>query len=546
MISVDTETEEFDEEKGVTPRNAKLIGVSVGYDKDWAEYETDEKKWQGLIANEPTIVYHNARFDILKLKQSGITIPDEFEDTLIAAHLINENTPHGLKYLASSVLGHESVKYTDVDKTDASAFAEYAKNDAKWTYELWERYKTELHQQDLLKVYDLEKRLVPVIHGMESAGMMIDSDKLSIFKAEVDAEHIVRKRNVFDVAGIEFEINSPKQVGEFLYDTLQLTCQKITKSGANSTNREALIALKHPIADAILKYREVDKIRNAFSNKYGKYVESDSRVRASYNPLGTATGRFSCSAPNQQQISSKSTLGKQFRNCFVAAPGKKLVIADWSQFELRILAHYSEDPLLLEAYKNGADLHKQTAMNVFNTKSPTADQRQVSKTINFGTVYGLSPYGLFQRLPGLGINGVSENQCAQFINKYFQTYRGIKYFLSAVERTIRTRGYVKTLYGRRRRLKVFSNREVRQAQNMVIQGTAADLCKEALIGIYNDLPADSAITGVIHDEIIVETPEDTAPLVEEIMTAHMQRAPANFRVPLEIDCRIVDCWGEGK
>ena len=543
LISIDCETEEFS--KDITPKNAQILGLAVGYDKDLAVYEKDPSRWQALMQADKAI-YHYATFDIMKLKQQKIVLPESFEDTKIASHLLNENTSNHLKDLARDILHKDVVKYADVDKSDEAAFNQYACNDARWTYELWEKFESQLNKEGLEKVYALEKALVKVVHHMENSGMLIDQVKLQEFKLKVKEEQELRKLRLFELAGGEFEYTSPKQAGEFLYGKLGLKCPKKTPTGRLSTDRESLINLHHPISDALLACREVDKIDNAFASKYGDYIENDGRIRCEYNPLGTVTGRFSVRNPNQQQVSSKSKLGKVFRDCFIAAPGKKLVIADNSQMELRMLAHYSQDPIMLEAYQKNIDLHTLTAQSIFNTQSPTTEQRNISKIINFGIVYGLSSHGLYARLPGFGIEGFTEQNCSDFIDRYFDKHKKIRAFLNQVKILVTHRGWVKTLYGRRRRLKAESNREIRQAGNFIIQGSSADLHKQALVNIHKDLPKDCAIIGVIHDEIIVEAPEELSLGVKELLDTYMRQTPKGFTVPMMVECKIVDCWGQAK
>lgn len=541
-IGVDCETEEFNADKGITARTAKMIGMSVAYDDQWATYETDPEKWK-IPPGVP--VFHHAKFDLSKFKKAGVPTPEKWEDTLIASHLINENIPnHKLKSLAKSLLNKEVTLYTDVDSSDPAAFSEYAKNDARYTYSLWHRFQHELDYQNLNRVYDLEKNLVPVIQSMEDAGMLIDQEELASFNVLVKTTLEERKEALFKLAGQEFEVDSPKQTAEFLYDTLGLKCRKFTAKKAPSVNEAALIALYNPISDAILAYRETRTLYNNFSNKLHKFIEEDGRIRASFNPLGPVTGRLSCSDPNIQQCPSKSELGRKFRRCFVAPKGSKLLVADYSQMELRVLAHFSGDPLLISAYQNGLDLHTETAKMVFNTSTPTKDQRTLAKIVNFGIVYGLTPVGLYRRLPLFGVHNVSLKECEEFISRYFQTYKGVRTFLGIVEKVLKRRGYVKTLWGRRRRLQGINDREVRQAQNFIIQGTSADMCKQAMIDIHRELPKGARIIAMIHDELIVECPDELVVESQKVIEHYMSQTPENFKVTMGADIKVVNRWGE--
>lgn len=558
-VGVDTETEEFDSKTGITARTAKMKGLAVAYSKEWAEYETDPEKWASKVPGKGTnAVFHNARFDLMKLKQAGLPQPESWDDTLIAAHLCDENTPHGLKDLAKQLpyvkmaekLGVNVVtKYKDVDKNDPVAFAQYAKDDAIYTLQLWEnKYRQELSYQELDDVYELEKSIVPVVHQMQDTGLLIDEVELSEFGKFVQEERARKRAAAFAVAEEEFPIDSPKEVGNFLYNTKKLRCKKHTKkTGSPSTDREALVALDNPIAEAILQYREMSKLETAFTNKLPTHIDTDGRIHPEFNPLGAATGRFSCSAPNVQQAPGKGELGKRLRSCFIAPKGKKLVVADYEQAELRVLAHYSNDPILISAYtKEGIDLHTVTGQSIFGKQVLTKDERAVAKIINFGIVYGLSAQGLFRRLPSMGVVGFSLEDCSKFIQKYFQTYKGVASFLNKVERRVQRVGYVKSISGRRRRLPVGNEREVRQGQNFIIQATSADLCKAALVGIHSELPKDSYIMAMVHDEIICEVPEEEAQHVKELMETWIAQTPAGFRVPMTTSAHIVDRWSEAK
>ncbi len=558
-IGLDVETQEFNAKEGITARTAKMEGLAVAYDMEWAEYETDPEKWAGKIPQngDSIAVFHNARFDLMKFKQAGLPMPKEWECTLIAAHLADENTSHGLKDLAKhlplvqvaeKLAGNDTYikKYKDVDKSDKEAFAAYAQNDARFTRELWlTKYSKELAYQELEDVYELEKSIVPVVHQMQDTGLLIDEEALSAFSVTVKEERAVKKAAAFAVAGQEFPIDSPKEVGKFLYDTMKLRCKKFTKkSHAPSTDREALIDLGHPVADAILAYREMSKLETAFVNKLPGHIENG-RIHPEFNPLGAATGRFSCSTPNVQQVPSKGDLAKTLRSCFIAPPGKKLVVADYEQAELRVLAHYSGDPILIANYtQEGVDLHSITAKSMFGRENITSDERKVAKIVNFGIVYGLTAQGLHRRLPSLGIFGYSLKDCEKFINKYFETYKGVRSFLNKVERRVQSAGYVKSLSGRRRRLPLGSNREIRQGQNFIIQASAADLCKTAMVNIYTDLPKDCRMVAMIHDELLIEAPEEEAATVKEIVETYIAQTPEGFRVPMRTEAKIIDRWSE--
>jgi DNA polymerase-1 len=336
-------------------------------------------------------------------------------------------------------------------------------------------------------------------------------------------------------------------VAAILYDKLGLTCPKKTDNGQRSVDVEALKEMAHPVAFTLLEFRQIDKLANTFVNVLPKFADNNSRIHPEFKSLGAVTGRFSCCDPNVQQIPSRSELGKRLRGAFIADEDHKLIVADYSQMELRVLAHYSEDPLLLEAYTadEETDLHTLTAQRMFKQTDVTKEQRAIAKMLNFGIVYGISATGLFRRLHMLGIK-VSESECESFIKTYFKTYKEIEDFLKKAERRIKARGYVETLHGRRRRLTGKTKREVRQAQNFMIQATAADIFKHAFIAVHESLPEGARIIAQVHDEIIIECREDIAEDVHALTVEKMQQAPDGFKVPMRVDAKIVDRWSEAK
>ena len=531
------ETTEFG--GNITSRNAKMEGLALAYSKDLTEYHTDPSKW--IIPEY--IVAHHAKFDLLKLKQTGLNLPIKFEDTLIAAHLIDENDGHGLKHLARKYLGVQPKNYKEVDRTDVEAFSEYAKTDAKYTYLLWTKFQKELKSQDLNRVYELEKKIIPVFHDMEDYGMMVDLQSLEELGKYVSEQRLEKQRKVWELAGEEIFIDSTKVLKEFLYDRLKFRCKKLTKKGNLSTDNEALLALNHPLANAILDYREFTKMENSFTNKLPLHLDENNRIHTDYNPLGTVTGRCSSRSPNLQQTSSHSELGKKLRSCFVAPEGKKLIVADFSMQELRVLAHYSNDPLLLNSFKRGDDLHETTAKLIFNRSKISKEERFISKLINFGVIYGISPDGLHKRLQGEKVK-ISIYDCINFINRYFNTYKKVKDFLDTVSTAVRSRGYVRSITGRRRHLTGETKRELRQAANFTIQGTSADITKISLLNLHKELPKDAHLIGVVHDEVIIECSEEMAESVKTLTIEIMENNDFDLRVPMKVDIKVVDNWSE--
>ncbi len=552
MVALDTETEPFDKRKGITHRNAKMIGLSLSRDGQAADYVTDTEAWALMLPeSDETVIFHNAKFDLGVVERAGLPTPAQWEDTLIAAHLLAETGKHGLKDLAKQHLGiSEPMTFAEADRMkllDPEVFAEYARNDARYTYRLWQLFKPELERQGLMTVYELEKSIIPVVRAMESAGMKLDAGLLETLSADVAAEQVRLKAEVYELAGCAFDLNAPAKVAAILYDKLGLKCQKKTDNGQRSVDVEALKELAHPVAVKLLEFRQIDKLANTFVNVLPTFADAGSRIHPEFKSLGAVTGRFSCCDPNVQQIPARSELGKRLRSAFIADDGHKLIVADFSQMELRVLAHYSADPLLLEAYNGAAetDLHTLTAQKMFKQANVTKEQRAIAKMLNFGIVYGISATGLFRRLHMLGIK-VTLPECERFIRTYFQTYKEVDDFLQKAARRIKARNYVQTLHGRRRRLSGQTKREVRQAQNFIIQATAADIFKTALIAVHESLPEGASIVAQIHDEIIIECPADIAKDVHALTVEAMQQTPDGFKVPMRVEAHIVDRWSEAK
>lgn len=556
LVALDTETERFNPKLGIDERTTRMIGLSLSYDGIQAHYETDSNSWPFLMPEpEQTVIFHNAKFDLRMLSKANLQKLENWEDTFIAAHLLDENSEHGLKALATNILGIETpMLFEEAERMQLIApevFSEYACNDAKYTFQLWKKLEPEIDNQDLRRVYQLEKALVPVVIAMEDKGILLDVKKLSVLAEEVNQEIEKTKQEIYAYAEGTFDINSPQKTAIILYDKLNLPAKKATNEGHRSVSKEALEEIRghHPIVDTILRYREFDKLANTFINVLPTFADKSGRIHPHFHPLGAKTGRFSCTNPNVQQIPARSELGKKLRSAFIAGEGRKLVVADYSQMELRVLAHYSKDFLLLEAYKsaNEVDLHTLTASKMFKKTIPSVskEERSIAKMINFGIAYGITPIGLFNRLVPAGIN-VSQNECKRFIEEYFQTYSGVNRFLSEVAKVVRKRGYVRNFYGRRRRLNGKTSREIRQAQNFIIQATAADLAKDAMISLHKALPQNAHIIGQVHDELIVECDESQVGEVQSLMVEIMQTVPAGFTVPMVVDSKVGDHWGECK
>ena len=557
VVALDTETELFDEKRGITPRNAKMIGLALSYDgEERTSYTTDASAWP-LLLPEPdqTVVFHNAKFDLGVLKRTGLPTPEKWEDTLIAAHLLNETGEHGLKPLVKKHLGIDNpVTFEDADRDrllNPEIFEEYARNDARYTFQLWPKFKIHLERQGLTAVYELEKAVLPVVMEMEDAGMKLDLAQMGEMRRTVQTEADGIESEIYEHAGCQFDLHSPQKVGAILFDKLGVPSNKETKGGQRSVDKEALEDVRgyHPVVDAILRYREIDKLASTFLSVLPTFADDAGRIHPEFKQLGATSGRFSCANPNVQQIPSRSDLGKKLRRMFVADEGNALVVADWSQMELRILAQYSKDPLLLSAYQSGtdADLHTLTASRMFGKADAdvSKSERAIAKMINFGIAYGITAVGLFNRLKPQGVD-VTLEQCEQFIADYFRAYSGVRKFLDKVEPVLRERGYVKNWFGRRRRVPGRTARQIRQAQNFIIQSTAADMAKTTMVRLHAALPEGARLIAMVHDEFICECRQEQAEDVRALMVEIMQTTTDGFTVPMVVDAKIAANWGDAK
>ncbi len=400
----------------------------------------------------------------------------------------------------------------------------------------------------------MEMPLIPVLASMEDAGIAIDREALKTFLDEVQSELHTLTMHIYEAAGGPFNIRSAQQIGDVLFRTLGLSAAKLTKGGQASTSQAVIEKLsgQHPVVDALLKYRKMEKMRSTYLEPLPRLAGPDGRIHTTFNQTATATGRLSSSNPNLQNIPVRGELGKRMRMCFTAGPGMSLISADYSQVELRVLAHYSQDPTLLSAFRDGEDIHTRTAA-LLNGVAPSQigpDERRRAKTINFGIIYGMGPQKLGQDL------GISMNEARMFIDRYFMHFAHIKEFFDGVERDARANGFVTTLSGRRRPLPnmhSLSNQAralaERQAVNTLIQGSAADLIKLAMLAVFHDQDLRSMGARLllqIHDELIVEVPEEhaqrAAARVSRLMT-DTQAWGIRLHVPLVADAGIGGNWG---
>ena len=544
----------------------------------------DDKK-SALAASDKryALAAHNANYDMTVLANYGINVERIAFDTMIAAHLCGRTrTSIGLKPLALSLLHEDMTPIEDLigrgrnqvtmDKVEIAKAADYAAADADMTYRLVDVFEKELEENNLRVTFDtLEMPLVPVLVKMQRDGVAIDTGALAPMSIEMGEQIDAIRQSMYDTVGHEFNLNSPKQLGDVLFNELYLPPTRKTPSGGFTTNAAALDGLKefldsgnaegvdpkaYQVLDMVLEYRQLSKLKSTYVDALPTLVNPNTgRIHTEFKQTGSDTGRLSSTEPNMQNIPVRTELGRRVRSAFVAenAPEWTLLGADYSQIELRILAHYSRDEGLMAAFLNGEDIHAATAASVYGVEinDVDAEMRRVAKIMNFGVLYGLSPFGIRQQ------TGFSAEEGKAFIDTYFTNYPGIRGYIEAIKEQVRERGYVDTLMGRRRRINEvhssnFHTRAAgeRMAVNMPIQGTAADIVKIAMINIQQRMGANKMRSKMIlqvHDELIFEVPRDELGHMQAIITELMPTAVpphVGFEVPLEVEMKVGDNWGD--
>ncbi|MEE2948927.1 MAG: DNA polymerase I [Chloroflexota bacterium] len=506
---------------------------------------------------------HNANYDMTILANHGIECQGVDFDTMVAAHLLSRGQL-GLKNLALDVLGQEMTPITDLigtgrkqlsfDQVDISKAGPYAAADADMTGRLRLAFEGSVIREDMDSLMsDMEMPLVPVLVTMQRHGIKLDTAVLREMSEDMREQMFQTEEELYKSIGHTVNINSPQQLSDLLFNEIGLPKTKRTKTGY-STDANSLEGLKglHPVVDQILDYRQVSKLKSTYVDALPDMVNpATGRVHTSYNQAGSATGRMSSSDPNLQNIPIRTELGRQVRKAFVAdgAPDWLLFSADYSQIELRVLAHLSQDPGLIQAFKRGEDIHASTASLMFEVplNQVDADQRRIAKVLNFGVIYGLSPHGISQQ------TGFSREEGASFIENYFSKYPGINDYLEQVKVKARAEQYVETLLGRRRYLPDInsSNFNVRggaerMAINMPIQGTAADIMKLAMIKVQKRLEEEGLQTKMllqVHDELVFETPKYEMESLKELVFDEMPGA-MNLDVILKVDAKWGPTWGD--
>ncbi len=515
------------------------------------------------VLEDPGIpkVAHNANYDMTVLANHGVTVAAMAFDTMIAAHLLGRKAL-GLKALALDVLGQEMTPITDLIGTGRKQITmaqvpleqacTYACADVDMTMRLRQAFQEELRKQGLWDLFtNLEMPLVPVLVDMQLAGVALDVEVLRAMSRELHQQLQQLEVEIYDLVGHQFNIGSTQQLADVLFNELGLAKTKRTKTGY-STDAAALEALRgaHPVVDKVLEHRQLSKLKSTYADALPELVNPRTgRLHTSFNQTGAITGRISSSEPNLQNIPVRTELGRQVRKAFVAPQGRLLLSADYSQIELRVLAHLSQDPALLSAFHQGQDIHAATASMMFNVPidKVNGEMRRIAKILNFGVIYGLSPYGISQQ------TGFSPEEGQKFITTYFSKYPGIKEYIESTVRKARQDGYVETMLGRRRYTPEInaSNFNVRQATervaiNMPIQGTAADIMKLAMLRVHRRLAQDrlrSLMVLQVHDELMFEVPVEEVEALKGMVLEEMPQA-LQLSVPLKVEVKTGQTWGD--
>jgi DNA polymerase-1 len=506
-------------------------------------------------------IAHNGKYDMTVLAAYDMELDNLAFDTMIAGHLLGYKAI-GLKAMAFNKLGIEMTpivellgrggKQISMAQVDIEQAADYACTDADMTLRLKYILEKELNQEGLEQLfYEVEMPLVPVLMEMERHGIALDIELLQTMSQDLGTEMIRLETGIYEDLGHRFNVNSPQQLSQVLYQELGLPKSRKTKSGY-STDASTLEELKgtHPIIEHILQYRQLAKIKSTYTDAFLSLTNPRTgRLHTSFNQTGTTTGRLSSSEPNLQNIPIRGEIGLKIRKAIIAQPGWFLLSADYSQIDLRALAHISQDKVLIETFLKSADVHSSTAAQVFNVPANdvSKDMRRAAKTINFGVIYGMSNYGLEQA------TDLNREEATEFIKSYFQKYPGVKDYVEVTKTEAREKGYVQTVMGRRRYIPEINspNRQIREsaermAINMPVQGTSADIIKIAMINIHREMKKrdlKSKLLLQVHDELIFEVPPEEREIMKELVTMLMPQA-LKLCVPLEIEIKMGKNWGE--
>jgi DNA polymerase-1 len=561
FMCFDTET------TGLNPRTDKLFGISLCFNENGGYYipylEEFQEKLQELFLCDARKIAHNAKFDLHFLHNNGIEVNNLYFDTMVAAYVLDpDSRDYSLDGLSLLHFNFTKIKFSEllgkgkdaitIDQVPVEQLAQYAVEDVVYTFKLFQLFKESLVVAELDKVfYELEMPLVSVLRAMEHTGVNVDINYLKELEVDFQAHLDTIREAIFKHAGCEFNVDSPKQLQEVLFEQMELPTKGIKKNkNGYSTAADQLVKLEetHPIIAEISKYREYAKLQSTYVKALPKLVEADGRIHTSYNQTIAATGRLSSSNPNLQNIPTRTELGKKIRKAFVAQDDSYLVSIDYSQVELRIAAYLSNDSAMLDAFNSGQDFHAATAAQMFDVSidSITKGQRSQAKAINFGILYGIGPNKLGKNL------GLTVREASQIIHKYYTVYADLHKFLEDTKFFAHNNGYVQTLFGRKRFIQGIKSQipyikaaAERVAINAPMQGTSADVIKRAMIDIHSylqDIPGVDLIMQV-HDELIFNVSRETSKdVISEIM--NIMKHSGGSSIPLKVDAEFGPSYGE--
>ncbi|WP_420599711.1 DNA polymerase I [Neptuniibacter sp.] len=574
LFAFDTET------TSLNYMEAELVGVSFAVEPGKAAYVPVAHDYMGapeqisrevlltklkplLESEQHKKVGQHLKYDMNVLARYGIELQGIAFDTMLESYVLNSTaTRHDMDSLADRYLGVKTIKFEEIagkgkkqltfNQIEMEQAAPYAAEDADITLRLHLAIDAQLSkEQTLSNVFqEIEKPLIPVLSRIERNGALVDAAMLGEQSIELAARMVELEREAYDLAGKEFNLASPKQLQQILFEELDIPVIKKTPKGAPSTAEDVLqeLALEYPLPKLILEHRSLSKLKSTYTDKLPLMINPETgRIHTSYHQAVTATGRLSSTDPNLQNIPVRTQEGRRIRHAFVAPEGYKIVAADYSQIELRIMAHLSQDKGLLDAFSKGEDIHRATAAEVFKVglDEVSADQRRSAKAINFGLIYGMSAFGLAKQL------GIARKDAAQYIEHYFETYPGVQHYMDDIRTKAQEEGYVETLFGRRLYLPEIKAKNAmrrqaaeRTAINAPMQGTAADIIKRAMVAVDQWLPEsefDVRMIMQVHDELVFEVREDQVDQFITEVKAQMAGA-AELDVPLLVEAGVGENW----
>ncbi|MBY0469404.1 MAG: DNA polymerase I, partial [Burkholderiaceae bacterium] len=575
VTALDTETDSLDAMKArlvglslsVTPGEAAYVPLRHDYTDAPAQLQVDEvlarlKPW--LEDDSAPKLGQNIKYDTHVLQNAGIQVRGYVHDTMLQSYVLEAHKPHSLESLAQRHLGRQGLSYEDLcgkgahqipfSQVDVGKAAEYACEDSDMTLDvhrtLWPQLDAEAGLRDVYTRIELPTALL--LQRIERTGVLIDPARLAAQSQQLGERMVAIEAEAYELAGQPFNMGSPKQIGEILFTKLGLPIKKKTATGAPSTDEEVLaeLAADYPLPARLLEHRSLAKLKGTYTDKLPLMINPHTgRVHTNYAQAVAVTGRLASNEPNLQNIPIRTAEGRKVREAFIAPAGHVILSADYSQIELRIMAHISEDPGLLKAFAEGMDVHRATASEVFaiDPASVTSEQRRYAKTINFGLIYGMGAFGLAQSL------GIERNAAALYIERYFQRFAGVKRYMDDTRASAKEKGYVETLFGRRIYLPEINGGNgprkagaERQAINAPMQGTAADLIKLAMGAVQQLLDAETRATRIVmqvHDELVFEVPEAELDWAR-IAVPQAMASVATLKVPLLAEVGVGQNWDE--